>query len=107
MNFNQRSSSFGRFSGFIRELGAAERIYCREQIDHGNQTLVQVLILSKEVRIDEIKAREALLELYEDYCPVLGYEVCPSDDRTTLVYKAKEKERAEEDLLTNFRYEQV
>ena len=47
------------------------------------------------------------LQLYEDYCPLLGYEVGPSDDQTTLCYKAKEKERAEEDLLTNFRYEEV
>ena len=95
------------FLGLIRELGAAERIYCREQIDHGNQTLVQVLVLSKEIHIDEMKAREALLQLYEDFCPLLGYEVCSSDNQTTLFYKAKEKERAEEDLLTNFRYEQV
>ena len=73
-----------RFLGLVRELGAAERIYCREQIDHGNQTLVQILVLAEKVRIDESKARDALLQLYEDYCPLLGYEVGPSNDQTTL-----------------------
>ncbi|CAF0756229.1 unnamed protein product [Rotaria sordida] len=90
----------------IRELGAAERIYCREQTDYGNQTLVQVLIISNKNIINESKARQALIKLYQDYCPVLGYKICPSDDQTTLVYKLKDEEHAEQDLMSNFRYEQ-
>jgi hypothetical protein len=93
--------------GFVRELGAAERIYCREQTDFGNQTLVQVLITSNANKIPETKARQALIKLYHDYCPVLGYKICPSDDQTTLVYKSKDEQHAEKDLMSNFKYEQV
>ena len=93
--------------GFIRELGAAERIYCREQTDYGNQTLVQVLIISKEKKIDQSKARQALITLYQDYCSILGYQICPSDDRTTLVFKSKDAHQAEEDLMSHFQYQQV
>lgn len=93
--------------GVIRELGAAERIYCREQTDYGNQTLVQVLIISKTKQIIESKARQALIQLYHDYCPVLGYKICPSDDQTTLVYKSKDEQQAEQDLMSNFKYQQV
>jgi hypothetical protein len=88
-------------------LGAAERIYCREQTDYGNQTLVQVLIISKTNRINESKGRQALIELYHDYCPALGYKICPSDDQTTLVFKSKDQYNAEEDLMSNFKYKQV
>jgi len=93
--------------GFVRELGAAERIYCREQTDYGNQTLVQVLITSNTNKINESKARQVLIKLYHDYCPVLGYKICPSDDQTTLVYKSKDEQHAEQDLMSNFKYEQV
>jgi hypothetical protein len=93
--------------GFVRELGAAERIYCREQTDYGNQTLVQVLIISNTNKINESKARQALIELYHDYCPVLGYKICPSDDQTTLVFKLKDEQQTEQDLMSNFKYEQV
>ncbi|CAF0736260.1 unnamed protein product [Rotaria sp. Silwood1] len=87
-------------------MRAAERIYCREQTDYGNQTLVQVLIISNKNIINESKARQALIKLYQDYCPVLGYKICPSDDQTTLVYKSKDKQDAEQDLMSNFKYEQ-
>jgi hypothetical protein len=93
--------------GFVRELGAAERVYCREQTDYGNQTLVQVLITSNTNKITESKAQQALIELYHDYCPVLGYKICPSDDQTTLVYKSKNEQNTEQDLMSNFKYEQV
>lgn len=93
--------------GFIRELGAAERIYCREQTDYGNQTLVQVLIISKERKIDPLKARQALITLYQDYCSILGYQICSSDDRTTLVFKSKDPQQVEEDLMSHFQYQQV
>lgn len=93
--------------GFVRELGAAERIYCREQTDYGNQTLVQAIILSNTNHITESKARQALIQLYHDYCPVLGYTVCSSDDQTTLVYKSKDRHLAEEHLMLNFKYEKV
>lgn len=93
--------------GFVRELGVAERIYCREQTYYGNQTLVQALILSNTKQIPESKARQALIQLYEDYCPVLGYTVSSSDDQTTLVYKSKDKHIAEEHLMLNFKYEKV
>ena len=95
------------FSGFIRELGAAERIYCREQADYGNQILVQVIIANAKININESTARSALLRLYHDYFPVFGYEICPSNDKTTLVYKAKDARQAEQDLMANFKYEQV
>ncbi|CAF1338464.1 unnamed protein product [Rotaria magnacalcarata] len=91
---------------FVRELGAAERIYCREQTDHGNQTLVQVLIISNAHKINELTARQALVKLYQDYCPVLGYKICPSDDQTTLVYVSKDEQQAEQDLMSNFKYQQ-
>ena len=93
--------------GLIRELGAAERIYCREQTDYGNQTLVQVLIIAKEKKIDQSKARHALITLYQDYCSILGYQICPSDDHTTLVFKSKDPHQAEEDLMSHFQYQQV
>jgi hypothetical protein len=93
--------------GFIRELGAAERIYCREQTDYGNQTLVQVLIISNRIQINEEKARQALIKLYQDYYPVLGYRICSSDDQTTLVYQSKNEQQTEEDLISNFKYEKV
>lgn len=95
------------FEDFIRELGAAERIYCREQTDYGNQTLVQVLILSEERKIEESTARQALITFYQDYCPILGYQICPSDDRTTLVFKSKDPQQAEDDLMSHFQYQQV
>ncbi|UJR33688.1 hypothetical protein I4U23_021117 [Adineta vaga] len=91
---------------FIRELGAAERIYCREQANYGNQILVQVMITNDKLEIDESTARSALIKLYHDYYPVLGYEICPSDDQTTLVYKSKDVQQAEQDLMSNFKYEQ-
>jgi len=93
--------------GFVRELGAAERVYYREQTDYGNQTLVQVLITSNTNKITESKGRQALIELYHDYCPVLGYKICPSDDQTTLVYKSKNEQNTEQDLMSNFKYKQV
>jgi hypothetical protein len=65
------------------------------------------LIISNTNKIDESKARQALIELYHDYCPVLGYKICPSDDQTTLVFKSKVQYNAEEDLMSNFKYEQV
>ncbi|CAF0749024.1 unnamed protein product [Adineta ricciae] len=91
---------------FIRELGAAERIYCREQADYGNQILVQVIIANTKINIDESTARSALLRLYHDHFPVFGYEICPSNDKKTLVYKAKDVRQAEQDLMANFKYEQ-
>ncbi|CAF0792582.1 unnamed protein product [Adineta steineri] len=91
---------------FVRELGAAERIYCREQADYGNQTLVQVIITKNTNIINESQARSSLIKLYHDYYPVLGYEICPSDDETTLVYKSKNEQHAEQDLMLNFKYEQ-
>lgn len=93
--------------GFVRELGVAERIYCREQTDYGNQILVQVLVTSNMTKISESKARQALIEFYQDYCPVLGYRISPSDDKTTLFYKSKDKQDAEQDLMTSFKYERV
>ena len=94
-------------SDFIRELGAAERIYCREQTDYGNQTLVQVLIISNTNKINETKARQALIKLYRDHCPVLGYKISSSTDRTTLVYQSKDRQHAEKDLMSNLKYEEV
>ena len=65
------------------------------------------MILSKEIRIDQVTARNALLKLYLNHVPVLGYEISPSDDGKTLVYKSKQIERAQNDLMLCFRYEQV
>ena len=93
--------------GFIRELGAAERIYCREQTDHGNQTLVQVLIVSKASRIGDARARQALMQLCRDYTPIFGYTIRPSDDQATLVYTSKDAESIEADLMSSFKFEQV
>jgi hypothetical protein len=93
--------------GFVRELGAAERIYCREQIDHGNQTLVQVLVIANTCRISETNARQALLTLHREYFPILGYEICSSNDRCTSIYKSKDIKQTEHDLMLHFKYEQV
>lgn len=68
---------------------------------------MQVIIANAKINIDESTARSALLRLYHEHFPVFGYEICPSDDKTTLVYKAKDVRQAEHDLMANFKYEQV
>lgn len=66
-----------------------------------------MLIVSNTIQISEARARQALVELYEDFFAVLGYEICPSDDGKTLVYRAKETCQAKEDLISSLKYEQV
>lgn len=65
------------------------------------------MIISNTNHIYESEARKALLKLYEDYCPVIGYKICSSDDQTTLVYVPKDKQQVEEDLMSSFQYKQV